>query len=250
MPRFAANLSLLFTEWPYIDRFEAAATAGFQAVEVLFPYDLAAKETRRALVRNGLQLVLMNAPPPNYAGSDPGYAAIPGGEARFEYDLKRALRFAAELRPGLIHLMAGKAKGDEARATMIRNLRWAADHAPAQRFTIEPLNCGDQPGYFLDDYALAAGILDAVDRPNVGLQFDSYHAQRIHGDAARVWKDYGARAFHVQIAATPDRSEPGSGEIDFPTLFSAIDASGYAGWVSAEYRPGTARTEDSLGWMR
>ena len=228
----------------------AAAEAGFEAVEILFPYDLAAKETRRALLANGLELVLINAPPPNYAGGIPGYAAVPGGEDRFRFDIRRVLRYAEVLRPGLIHLLAGYAKGDDAADTFVRNLQWAADMAPGQRFTIEPLNPVSQPGYFLDDYDLAAHILDRVDRANVGLQYDSFHAQMIHGDALPVWHRFGDRAFHAQLGAAPDRSEPGRGPTDFKALFAAIDASGYNGWVSAEYTPSTARTEDSLHWMR
>jgi 2-dehydrotetronate isomerase len=249
MPRFAANITLLFAELPYLDRFTAAAKAGFKAVEILFPYDVAAKETRRALLANGLELVLINAPPPNYTGGTPGYGAVPGGEDRFEHDIRRVLRYAGELKPGLIHIMAGYTKDPDAQATFVRNLQWAADLAPDQGFTIEPLNAGDQPGYFLDDYDLAADVLDAVNRPNVGLQYDSYHAQVIHGDATRIWGQFGARAVHVQLGAAPNRSEPAPGPIDFPALFQAIDASGYSGWVSAEYTPSTKRTEDSLGWM-
>ena len=249
MPRFAANLTLLWPELPYLDRFEAAAIAGFTAVEILFPYDVPAKQTRRALQSNGLDLVLINAPPPNYTGGEPGYGAVPGGEARFQNDIRRVLRYAGELRPGLIHVMAGKTKDPAAEATFVANLQWAADLAPAQQFTIEPLNQGDQPGYFLDDYDLAARILDAVDRPNVGLQYDSYHAQVIHGDALGIWRRFAGRSVHIQIGAAPGRTEPTPAPVDFPALFAAIDASGYAGWVSAEYHPSTARTEDSLHWM-
>lgn len=249
MPRFAANISLLFTELPYLDRFAAAARAGFKAVEILSPYDLAARETRHALLANGLELVLINGPPPNYSGSTPGYAAVPGGEARFEYDINRVMRYASELKPGLIHLMSGYCKGSEAQATFVRNLQWAADREPQQKFTIEPLNSGDQPGYFLDDYDLAADVLAQVNRPNVGLQYDSYHAQVIHGDAVAIWDRFGAQAVHVQLGAAPNRSEPGPGPTDFPALFQAIDTTGYSGWVSAEYTPTTARTQDSLGWM-
>ena len=249
MPKFAANLSLLFSELPYLDRFDAAAAAGFEAVEILFPYDFPAKETQRALLRNGLDLVLINAPPPNYTGGAPGYAAMPGGEGRFQHDIRRVLRYADALKPGLIHVMAGYTKDPAAYQTFVRNLQWAADEAPQQRFTIEPLNDGDQPGYFLDNYDLAAQILDEVGRANVGLQYDSYHAHVIHGDAAQVWDTHAARAVHVQIGSPPNRSEPSAGPVDFPALFQAIDLSGYTGWVSAEYNPSTKRTEDSLGWM-
>lgn len=249
MPRFAANISMLFAELPYLDRFAAAANAGFKAVEILSPYEVAAKETQRALLSNGLELLLINAPPPNYTGGVPGYAAHPGGTDRFQRDIRRVLRYGEVLNVGLIHVMAGYAKGDEARDAFINNLRWAADFAPKQRFTIEPLNAGDQPGYFLDDYNLAAEMLEAVNRPNVGLQYDAYHAQMIHGDAAQVWESFGSAAMHVQIGAAPSRCEPGTGPVDFAALFQAIDDSGYGGWVSAEYTPSTLRTEDSLSWL-
>ncbi len=250
MPRFAANLSMLFTELPYLDRFQAAADAGFEAVEVLFPYEVAAKETQRALLANGLELLLINAPPPNYTGGRPGYAAMPEMEERFQRDIRRVMRYADVLRPKMIHVMAGYSEGEEARACFIRNLQYAADQAPAQQFTIEPLNRGDQPGYFLNDYTLAMEVLETVARPNVGLQYDAYHAQMIHGDAAAVWQEFGEHAVHVQIGAAPSRCEPGTGPVDFAELFAAIDASGYDGWVSAEYTPSTTRTEDSLGWMQ
>ncbi len=249
MPRFAANLSLLFAELPYLDRFQAAAQAGFTGAEVLYPYDLAAKETRRALLANGLELVLINAPPPNYTGGTPGFAAVPGGEARFQSDVKRVLRYAEILRPGLIHLMAGYSSGSQAFGCFVKNLQWAADFAPQQIFTIEPLNPVSQPDYFLNDYALAAEVLERVDRPNIGLQFDSFHAHMIHGDAHSVWENYHPDIIHVQIGAAPDRAEPGHGPTDFRHLFEVIDQCGYGGWVSAEYTPSTARTADSLGWL-
>ncbi|MCA0872596.1 TIM barrel protein [Seohaeicola saemankumensis] len=247
MPRFAANLSLLFPELPYLDRFDAAAEAGFAGVEILFPYDVAAKDTRRALVANGLDLVLINAPPPNYTGGTPGYAALPGGQDRFRRDIRRALRFADELRAGRIHIMSGYTRDVAAFDTMVDNLQWAADHAPDRAFTIEPLNPVDQPGYFLDDYDLAARVLDAVDRPNIGLQYDSYHAEVIHGDPLDIWHRFRPHITHAQLGAAPNRSEPAPGRFD--ALFAAMDNSGYDGWVSAEYHPTTARTQDSLGWM-
>ena len=250
MPKFAANLSLLFTELPYLERFQAAADAGFKAVEILFPYELAAKETRRALLANGLELVLINAPPPNYTGAEPGYAAIPGGAARFQSDIRRVLRYADILRPKLIHIMSGHATGSEAQDCFVRNLKWAADFAPKQQFTIEPLNPVSQPGYFLNDYELAAQVLDRVSRPNVGLQYDSFHAHMIHGDAQGIWDRFHPRVVHAQIGAAPNRSEPGSGETNFERLFKAIDTAGYSGWVSAEYAPSTKRTSDSLGWLQ
>lgn len=239
----------MFDELPYLDRFDAAAAAGFEAVEILFPYEWKAQETRRALIKNGLELVLINAPPPNYAGGEPGFAALPGGQPRFENDIRRVMRYVEVLRPGLVHIMSGKSHGSEAEAVFVRNLQWAADYAPLQSFSIEPLNPDDQPGYFLNDYHLAARVLEAVNRPNVGLQYDAYHAQKIHGDALGIWRQYGSKAVHVQIGDTPDRRAPMTGEIDFSTLFRLIDESGYNGWVSGEYHPGGA-TEQTLDWMR
>lgn len=247
MPRFAANLSLLFTELPFFDRFAAAAAAGFRGVEILFPYDAPPDSIRRAMRDAGLEMVLFNAPPRD--GPDPGYAAVPGGEDRFRDAMRRVLGVADILKPGLIHVMAGYSKGPQAADAFVRNLQWLADLAPEQGFALEPLNPVDQPGYFLDDYWLAADILDRVNRPNVGLQYDTYHAQVIHGDAARIWEEFADRAVHVQIGAAPDRREPGPGPVDFPALFEAIDASGYSGWVSAEYNPSTGRTGESLDWL-
>lgn len=247
--KFAANLSLLWTELPYLDRFTAAADAGFDAVEVLFPYEVAAKETKRALVANGQQMVLMNAPPPNYAGGARGFAAEPDKVDRFQYDMRRAFRYSDALKVPVIHVMTGVASGGAAKETLISNLKWAAGQAPeGVTLTLEPLNNVAMPGYFMNDYALAAEVLAAVDAPNVGLQYDSYHAQVIHGDALAVWDQYLPLVRHVQIGDAPDRTAPGTGQIDFEALLARIEGTGYDGWISAEYtsdRP----TEGTLGWM-
>lgn len=250
MLRFAANISLLFTELPFLDRFDAARSAGFKAVEILFPYDLPAREILEAQRMAGLPIILINAPPPNYTGGARGYAAIPGGEERFRHDFKRALRYADVLGVEMIHVMAGVAEGREARTTMIENLRWATELAPKQRLTIEPLNPVDMPGYFLNDYDLAVDILDAVAAPNLALQYDSYHAQVISGDAIDVWRQHGHRAGHVQIGDAPGRVAPGrGGEVDFAALFERLEADGYTGFVSAEYNPGDKGTLAELGWL-
>jgi len=251
MPRFAANLSLLWADLPYLDRFDAAAEAGFTGVEVLFPYDVPAKETQTALQTCGLTMVLMNAPPPNYTGgSERGFAAMPAMVQRFAYDMRRAFRYASALGTHHLHIMAGQAEGADARATFVQNLKTAAAQAPEGLIlTIEPLNQHDQPGYFLSDFDMACEILREVDAPNLGLQYDSYHAARIHGDALAVFERCRPYIKHIQIGDAPDRSAPGTGEIDFDALFQAIDASGYDGWVSAEYHP-AGRTDASLGWMR
>jgi len=247
--KFAANISHLFQERPFEDRFAAAAAAGFTGVEILFPYDRPAAEVSRLSEAAGLAPVLMNAPPPVPEGKPRGFPAEPGQGEAFRRQMEGVLSYASGFRPGLIHVMAGYSDDPDAVANFIHGLRWLCVAAPDQRFTIEPLNRRDQPGYVLSDYGIAAAILDAVDRPNLGLQYDSYHAAMIHGDALKVWQRFGARAFHVQVGAAPDRSEPGRGDTDFAALFRAISESGYAGWISAEYGPSTDRTEDSLGWM-
>lgn len=247
--RFAANLTFLFTEIPMLERFAAARKAGFDGVEVLFPYDIAATEMTHAAQGAGMEFVLMNTPPPNWAGGSRGFAALPGGEDRFRRDFDRALRYAQVLRARHIHVMAGKAEGAAARRTFIDNLRWACTRAPHASLTIEPLNPVDMPGYFLSSFDLAADIIDAVGCPNLGLQFDGYHAHLITGDINQAWAAHGAHTRHIQIAGAPGRHEPRLGEIDYPAFFRAVEASGYAGWVSAEYVPLTT-TEAGLRWMR
>lgn len=247
MPKFCANLTWLFAERPFMERFRAAREAGFEAVEVLFPYDCPVQQMRDELVWNDLRFVLMNCPPPNATGGLQGFAAIPGLQDRFRRDFERCLRYAQVLRPEHIHIMAGAAEGAEAEAVFIDNLKWAAARAPRQGLTIEPINRADMPGYFLSDFATAARILDAVGADNLRLQFDAYHAQHITGDAMAAWAAHGARAAHVQVAGFPRRDEPVAGAIDYPAFFARLDADGYRGWVSGEYRP-AGRTEAGLGW--
>ncbi len=249
MPKFAANLSWLFPELPFMERFGAAKAAGFDGVEVLFPYDHPTQEIRDALVWNDLAFVLMNCPPPNATGGPQGFAAVPGLQDRFRRDFDRTLRFARVLKPRHIHIMAGAAEGPEAEAVFIENLRWAAARAPKQHLTVEPINRHDMPEYFLADYATAARVLDAVAAPNLALQFDAYHAHRITGDVIGTWAEHGHRAAHVQIAGFPGRHEPAGGEIDWPGFLARLDADGYTGWVSAEYAP-EGDTAAGLGWMR
>ena len=249
MPRFAANLSMLFREYPLLERFSASMAAGFDLVELLFPYEANGAELRRILDQTGQRLILINTPPPNWTGGERGFAAIVGGEARFQHDFKRALRYADALNVQHIHIMAGIAEGPGARATFVENLGWAAAHAPQQSLTIEPINPHDMPGYFLNDFDQAADILDAVAAPNLALQFDAYHAHRITGDVMATWARHGHRAAHVQVAAAEGRHEPGKGAIDYPAFFARLDADGYAGVVAGEYNP-AARTQDGLGWAK
>jgi len=246
----AANLSHLWPELPYLDRFAAASAAGFEGVEVLFPYDVPAKETQRALLRGGLEMILINAPPPNYTGGARGFAAVVGGEARFAHDIRRACRYAQELRVQMVHVMSGEAAGAQAKETMIANLRHATQTAPKGIvLTIEPLCPEAMPDYFLNDYALAAEIIKEVDAPNLKLQFDSFHAQMIHGDAVAVYRAYRDLIGHVQLGDTPMRGVPGSGDVDFKGLFDALRADGYTGWISGEYTP-DGSTDASLGWKK
>ena len=214
---------------------------------MLFPYDDAAAEITRRLRAFELDLVLINAPPPNWAGGERGFAAVPGLSDRFRHDFRRALRFAEALGARHLHLMAGKAQGLVARKTFIDNLTWAAAQAPGASLTIEPINPVDMPGYFLNDFDQAAEILDAVGAPNLGLQFDMYHAQMITHDGMSVWDRHRARVKHIQIGGVPGRGEPVKGEVDYPAFFARLDAEGYRGWVSGEYNP-AGRTEDGLGW--
>ena len=247
MPHFAANLTMMFTELPLLERFSAAKSAGFDAVEVLFPYDASAADLLDRIVGNALTLVLINCPPPNYTDGPRGFAAVPGGQARFQHDFKRSLRYAKALGAQHLHVMAGVATGPGAKATFIENLTWAAALAPTQSLTIEPINQVDMPGYFLNDYNLAAEVLDAVAAPNLRLQFDAYHALRITGDMLGTWGRVGHRVAHIQVAGSPGRHEPSAGDIDYKAFFARLDADGYKGWVSGEYNP-KGRTEDGLGW--
>ncbi|MDO5612126.1 MAG: TIM barrel protein [Paracoccus sp. (in: a-proteobacteria)] len=250
MPRFAANLTMLFTELPVLARFAAARDAGFQGVEMLFPYDLAPRDLARAARQNELDFVLLNCPPPNWAGGPRGFAAQPGMEDRFRRDFDRALRFAEALSARHIHVMAGKAQGDEALDTFRANLDWAANRAPHASLTIEPISQTAMPGYFLSDYDLAARIITDLGAPNLGLQFDAYHAQLITGDAVAAFSAHRPLIRHIQIAGVPDRNEPlDGGGLDYAAFFAAVDGSDYRGWVSAEYTPKTM-TEAGLGWLK
>lgn len=247
MPRFCANLDFLFTEQPFLDRFAAARRSGFAAVEILFPYDHDPAEIAARLDGEALTLALINTPAPDWATGGRGCAALPGQSARFQADFARAHDLAARLGAGHIHLLAGRAEGAEAHQTYLDNLAWAAETAPDQSLTIEPINPHDMPGYFLNDFSQAVRLLDTIARPNLRLQFDAYHAQRIAANVPDLWSRFGPRTAHVQVAGCPGRHEPAGGEIDYPAFFAALDVSGYAGWVSGEYRP-ASRTEEGLDW--
>ncbi|WBU57881.1 hydroxypyruvate isomerase family protein [Paracoccus sediminicola] len=249
MARFAANLTLLFNEIPMMQRFGAAKRAGFQGVEILFPYDLPIEDLRRAARRTGMEIVLINCPPPNWAGGPRGFAAVPSARDRFRRDFERALRLSEGLPARHIHIMAGKAEGAAAKQCFLDNLDWAARRAPHASLTIEPICQASMPGYFLSDFDFAAEILDRIGAPNLGLQFDAYHAHMITGDVLATWEAHRHHVHHVQIAGAPGRNEPREGDIDYTAFFRALDAAGYQGWVSAEYTP-RSTTEAGLRWLR
>ena len=241
---------MLFTEFPLLDRPLAASLAGFDAVEILFPYDVNAADLGTALARAKVPLALINCPPPNYIDPDGprGFAAVAGEETRFQQAFRRTVRYAGALGAEFVHIMAGVADGPAAQATFIENLRWAAAFAPKQKLTIEPINGHDMPGYFLNDFDLAIDVLDAVDAPNLSLQFDAYHAARITGDVMATWDKVKTRVGHVQVGGVPDRHEPIGGDFDYLAFFKMLDATKYQGWVSGEYRPAD-HTENGLCWI-
>lgn len=246
MPRFAANLTMLFTEVAALDRPGLAAQAGFDGAEILFPYEHPAKDWEAALA--GFPLILINTPPGDWAAGDRGFAAVPGEELRFRDGFLRAADLASRLGAGMVHVMAGVARGLQAEQTYVENLAWAAAQAPDLKLTLEPLNPDDMPGYFLNDFDQAGRIVDDLGLPAVGLQFDLWHAARIHGDADAVWRRHKGRINHVQISGFPNRNEPGGGGFDLTGLCAELDDSGYPGWVSAEYRPARA-TVHGLAWL-
>ncbi|NRB00055.1 MAG: TIM barrel protein [Rhodobacteraceae bacterium] len=247
--RIAANLNFLFTDVPLLDRIGAAANAGFDGVEILFPYDTDPSAIRRACDTAGVALVLFNGPVPDWENGGRGLAALPAAEDEFREGLTRAFDFASTAGAPAMHLMSGNATGDAARKTLIANLRYAAEIAPpGLTLTIEPINSHDMPGYFLNDFDLACDILDQVNAPNVALQFDAYHAQRITGDTLAAWERYGSRAAHIQVADYPGRHEPGTGNIPYNALFSRITAVGYDGAISGEYHPRNTSAQ-SVSWI-
>ena len=247
MPRFAANLTMLFTEVPMLDRPGLAEQAGFDGVEVLFPYDHSPEDWLAALA--GQKVALINTPPGDWLAGERGFAAVPGQEARFRDSFLRGADLAARLGADRLHVMAGAARGPEAEQIFVENLGWAAAQAPGQRLVIEPLNPDDMPGYFLNDFDLAARILDDLGLPQVQLQFDLWHAARIEGQPQVVWNRHKARVGHIQIAGFPSRNEPGGGGFDRTALCTEVDDMGYDGWIAAEYRPARA-TVHGLGWLQ
>jgi hydroxypyruvate isomerase len=250
MPKFAANLSMMFTELPFLDRFAAAAKAGFKGVEFLFPYEFPASELASRLKDNGLSLVLFNLPPGDFAKGERGLAALPGREAEFDAAVARALEYAQALACPRLHVMAGLVHQGASRALYVANLRKAARRAAAAgvEMIIEPINTRDIPGYFLNRTSEARAVIYEAGEPNLGLQFDIYHRQVMEGDVATAIREYAPLTRHYQLAGPPDRGEPDGGELNYPYLFRLIDETGFDGWIGCEYKPRQG-TLEGLKWI-
>lgn len=255
MPKFAANLSFLFADAPFSERFARAAAAGFKGVEYLFPYDYPASQVAGWLKAHDLEQVLFNLPPGDWATGERGLACLPHRQGEFAESVDQALEYAMLLDCERVHCMAGlRPEGfaeAELEAVYIANLRHAADKLATAGVTvmIEPINSRiDMPGYWLDSVDKGFRLLKAVDRDNVKLQFDIYHAQIMAGDLARTLEANIGHIGHIQIADNPGRNEPGTGEINYPFLFNLLNRLGYEGWVGCEYKP-LGLTEAGLGWM-
>ncbi len=254
MPKFCANLTMLFNEVAFMDRFAAAAKAGFQGVEYLFPYDYDKSVLAETLAQNNLTQVLHNLPAGNWAAGERGIACHPQRTAEFEEGVALAIDYATALGCQQVNCLAGirpaQLDPSDARATFIRNLQFAAPKFKAAgiKLLIEPINTRDIPGFFLNYSKQAIDIIQAVGSDNLFLQYDLYHMQIMEGDLARGIETNLALIPHLQIADNPGRHEPGSGEINYPFLFGHIDRIGYTGWIGCEYKPATT-TEAGLGWM-
>ena len=253
MPRFAANLTMLFTEVPFLERFECAAQAGFKAVEFLFPYAWPALEIRQRLDAHGLTLVLHNLPAGNWEAGERGIACHPDRISEFREGVGKAVTYACALGVSQLNCLAGKAPAgvtdDVLHQTFVENLRFAAAELKKAglRLLIEPINTFDIPGFYLNRTAQAVAILDEVGADNAFVQYDIYHAQRTEGELAATIQKYLPRIGHIQLADNPGRHEPGTGEINYPFLFAHLDRIGYDGWIGCEYKPATT-TEAGLGW--
>jgi hydroxypyruvate isomerase len=252
MPRFAANLSMMFTEVPFLDRFAAAADAGFDAVEFLFPYEHKPEDIAARLKQHKLEQALFNCPPGNWEGGERGLAVFPARRAEFEASIDTALAYAKATGVKRLHLMAGIARHDDAtaKAAYESAILFACDKAqPAGLdIVIEPINPRDVPGYFLNNFDVAAEIVKRFNRPNLKLQFDIYHRQIIHGDVIRGLEVMMPIIGHIQTASVPGRNEPGTGELDDARVFATLDRLGYKGFVGCEYRP-AGETKAGLAWF-
>jgi hydroxypyruvate isomerase len=254
VPKFAANLTMMFNEVAFPQRFAAAAAAGFKAVEFLFPYEHPPQEVASWLKGNQLENVLFNLPPGDWAAGERGIAALPGREEEFRAGVARGIAYALALGTKRVHMMAGliPAGADRRvhREVYLGNLRYAAGEVGKHgiELLIEPINGRDMPGYFLHTQAEGHALSEESGQPNVKVQMDFYHAQIVEGDLATTLKNNFSGIGHVQIASVPARNEPDDGEVNYPYLFRLLDELGYEGWIGCEYRP-RGRTEDGLGWL-
>ncbi|UCH18155.1 MAG: hydroxypyruvate isomerase [Burkholderiales bacterium] len=255
MPKFAANLTMLFNEVPFLERFERAAKAGFEAVEFLFPYAWPAAEIKSRLDAHRLKLVLHNLPPGDWDAGERGIGCHPDRVDEFRAGVGKAIEYARALGVPQLNCLAGKVPAgvDDAtlRKTFVGNLKFAAGELKKAglKLLIEPINSFDIPGFYLNHTAQAASILDEVGADNAFIQYDIYHAQRMEGELAATIQKYLPRIAHMQLADNPGRNEPGTGEINYAFLFAHIDRIGYAGWIGCEYKPAAA-TEAGLGWRQ
>src|ERR1700734_4213146 len=253
MPRLAANLSMMFNEVPFLERFTAARKAGFEGVEFLFPYDFPAPELRSRIVGEGLTQGLFTMPPGDWSKNERGLAALPGRQLEFREGVKRGLDYAATLECHRVHCMAGIIPAEvsltTATAVYAANLSWAAEQArPAGvKLLIEPINHRDMPGYFLNTQVQGAAFVEAIGTDRLGLQFDVYHVQITEGDITKRLERYMPVIAHIQVADVPARNEPGTGEIGWSYVFRRMDELGYTGWGGCEYRP-AGDTVAGLNW--
>ena len=255
MPRFAANLTMLFNEVPFLERFQSAAQAGFKAVEYLFPYPFDKEALAQALQANGLIQVLHNLPAGDWDAGERGIACHPDRVAEFKGGVDRAIDYAQALNCPQVNCLAGKVPAavsrETAHATFVTNLRFAAEKLKAAeiRLLIEPINPFDIPGFFLNRTDQAKSVIDEVGSDNLFIQYDIYHAQRTEGELAATVRKNLAHIGHIQLADNPGRNEPGTGEINYPFIFKHLDALGYKGWIGCEYKP-AAQTQAGLDWMK
>ena len=254
MPRFAANLTMLFTERPFLERFEAANQAGFKAVEFLFPYAWPAADIKALLDKHRLELVLHNLPAGDWEAGERGIACHPKRTQEFREGVARAIAYATELDVKQLNCLIGKVPEDATQLqidqTVIENLWFAAHELKKHgiRLLIEPINTFDIPGFYLHNTAQALALIDKVGSDNLFVQYDIYHMQRMEGEIASTLQKQLSRIAHVQLADNPGRNEPGTGELNYRFLFKHLDAMGYDGWIGCEYKP-AAKTEDGLGWI-
>ncbi|WP_431323185.1 2-oxo-tetronate isomerase [Rhizobium sp. YTU87027] len=252
MPVFAANLTMMFNEWPFLDRFDAAADAGFTAVEYLFPYEAPPEAIAKRLARNNLQQALFNLPPGDWAAGERGIAALPGRFDALKVDVVRALDYAAATGVKRLHLMAGLAdpRDQDAVSSYLRSVVYAAGRLAEEGIDLllEPINGRNMPGYFLNDFGAAERLIAELGLPNLKLQFDIYHRQIIHGDVAMALRRLMPITGHIQIASVPSRNEPDGEELNYPYLFGEIDRLSYDGFIGCEYIP-RGHTLDGLDWF-